>query len=168
VRGTVVGIIDGLNEVLVRLDDDGGLERGDVVIIEKPKELRSKNANALYWELNGRLAKKLNISGEIIYKNHIKDISCRECYLMETKAVEKFKGLWCSGHLGRFVDTRESREAGKTIVLAYYGSSDFDSMQMYHLIENIIDDCRLNDVPTYNQDEINEAVSKWAKSTNRA
>jgi len=164
VRGTIVGIIDGLNEVIVKLDEPHGFGRGDVVQIDIPKELRSKNANALYWELNGRLAKALGISGEVIYKNHIKDISCRECYFMLTEAVERFTKLWTSKHLGRFVETRESREEGKTIVLAYYGSSDFNSLQMKHLIDNCIEDCKDNGVPTYNQEEVNEVISKWAKT----
>lgn len=160
-RGTVAGIIEGLNQVLIKFDDRFEIERGDVVEVSIPKEKRSKNSNSYYWLLNGQLAKVMGISSEAIYKNHIRDISCRECYFMLTEAVPKFEKCWTSGHLGRFVETRESKEEGKTIVLAYYGSSDFDQEQMGRLLDNCIQDCKANGIVTYDQEEVNRMVKEW-------
>lgn len=160
-RATIAGIIEGLNEILLRTDDKFVCERGDIVEISIPKEKRSKNANSYYWVLNGQLSKVTGIPGDLIYKNHIRDINCRECYFMLSEAVPRFEALWNSGHLGRFVETRESKEEGKTIVLAYYGSSDFDKRQMARLIDNCIQDCKANDIVTYDQEEVNRMVEAW-------
>ena len=125
------------------------------------KEKRSNNANRYYWELCGKLAQRTGLPAERIYRRHIKDTSNFQCMLMVTKAVDAFKKQWESGHIGRFVDTRESREPGRTIVLAYYGSSDFDTQQMSHLIDSVIEDCKLYDIETLPPDEIERMKAAW-------
>ena len=161
-RGTVAGIIEGLNQVLVQFDDDFKLERGDVIVVDIPKEKRSLNANSYYWILNGKLAKALKTSGEAIYKHHIREMKIKpDCMMMLTEAVQGFEKKWTSKHLGRFIETRASVEEGKTIVLAYYGSSDFDKTEMSILIDNCIQDCKANGIVTYDQEEVNRMVKEW-------
>ena len=96
-----------------------------------------------------------------IYQRHIKDLGNFEIYCVQDKAVDGFKRLWCSNHLGRAVETRESKIPGCTTVLAYYGSSDFDSKQMSRLIDNCIQDCTAVGVETRPQEEIDSLLEAW-------
>ena len=129
--------------------------------IKEHREKRSLDANALYWELCGRLARAINRSPEDVYKGHIKDIGNYEILCVQNNAVEVFTRRWCSNHLGRFVETRDSKISGCTTVLAYYGSSDFDKVQMSKLIDNCIQDCKSIGVETWPEDKVSLLKEAW-------
>jgi len=137
-RGKILGIIEGLDELIVKVNRDVPCKVGDIVdvkIIDK-----SPNANRYYWELNGQLAQAENKDGILMYKEQVKDMRVFQPYLMETVSVDMFSRLWTSNHHGRFIETRESKQEGKTIVLAYYGSSDFNKEEMSRLIDRMVED----------------------------
>lgn len=116
--------------------------------IQPHREKRSLDANAYYWRLCGELAKAIHEKPEEIYRRHIKDFGNYAVYCMEDKAVEPFRKLWTSGHLGRFVETRASKLPGCTTVLAYYGSSDFSRAEMSALLDNCVQDCKAVGIET--------------------
>lgn len=125
------------------------------------REKRSLDANAYYWKLCGELARKTHAKPQEIYRRHIKDLGNYAIYCMETKAVEEFSRLWTSGHLGRFIETRESRLPGCTTVLAYYGSSDFDRTEMATLIDNCIQDCKAIGIETLPPEKLEAMKEAW-------
>lgn len=129
--------------------------------IKEHREKRSLDANALYWELCGRLARSINRSPDDIYKSHVKDIGNYEILCIQNNAVETFTRRWCSKHLGRFVETRDSKIDGCTTVLAYYGSSDFNKAQMSQLIDNCIQDCKSVGVETWPEDKVSLLKEAW-------
>ena len=129
--------------------------------IKEHREKRSLDANRYYWELCGKLAKAINDKPENIYRSHIRDVGNYETICIQTRAVDDFKRRWCSNHLGRFVETRESKLQGCTTVLAYYGSSDFDSLEMSRLIDNCIQDCKAVGVETLPPDKIELLKEAW-------
>lgn len=153
----ITGTLKEIIKALCEADSDTVYD----VAVEPHKEKRSLNANAYYWVLAGKLSQRINVPAEEIYRWHIKDLSNYQCFLMLTDAVESFKRQWCSGHLGRFVDTRESREPGRTVALAYYGSSDFNTSQMAKLIDNMVDDCEKFGIETMTPDEIERLKAAW-------
>ena len=125
------------------------------------KKKRSLDANGLYWELCGRLSQKIGIPPEEIYRNHIRDIGNYEPLCMPEEALDSFKELWCSNHTGRFVQTRDSKIPGCVTVLAYYGSSDFNTKQMSLLIDNCMQDCHENGVETRPREEVESLLAQW-------
>ena len=129
--------------------------------IRPVRKRRSLDANAYYWSLCGELADALHMTPQELYLRHIRDLGNYEVYCMQTKAVDDFKRLWCSDHLGRQVETRESKIEGCTTVLAYYGSSDFDTRQMSRLIDNCIQDCIAAGIETRPQEEIQALLEAW-------
>lgn len=135
------------------------------LVRRKPR--RSLDANALYWELCGRLARAVNEPPEEVYKRHIRDIGNYDVLCVQDKAVENFAQHWCSGHLGRMVETRASKIARCTTVLAYYGSSDFDKAQMSRLIDNCIQDCRALDIETLPPWQLEGLLSQWEEAAAR-
>ena len=129
--------------------------------LTRTKQKRSLDANAYYWQLCGQLAKAVNVPADEIYRRHIKDLSNFETYLMQDRAVEAFSRLWCSNHLGRTVETKASKIAGCTTVLAYYGSSDFDKAQMSRLIDNCVQDCEAVGIETKPEEYIKSLLEDW-------
>ena len=132
--------------------------------IKEHRGKRSLEANRYYWELCGKLAKAVNTKPENIYRSHIRDIANYETICIQTKALDDFKRRWCSNHLGRFVETRESKIPGCTTVLAYYGSSDFDSGEMSRLIDNCIQDCKAVGIETLPPDKIQLLKEEWGRA----
>lgn len=130
--------------------------------LKEHREKRSLDANALYWELVGRLARSMGENPETIYRRHIKDIGNYETICIQEKALDSFTRTWTSGHLGRFVETRESKLPGCVTVLAYYGSSDFDKAQMSRLIDNCIQDCQAVGIETLPEDKLSILKEEWS------
>ena len=132
-----------------------------VAKLTEKKQKRSLDANARYWELCGRLARKLGCTPEEVYRQHIRDIGNYDTLCMVTEAVPAFAARWVSDHTGRQISTRASKIPGCTTVLAYYGSSDFDRAQMSKLIDNCIQDCLANDVETRTKEEVESLLAQW-------
>lgn len=136
------------------------------VTVKRKTKKRSLDANAYYWELCGKLARANNVTPEEVYQGHIEDLGNYEVYCMVTDAVDAFRRLWCSDHLGRCVKTRESKIPGCTTVLAYYGSSDFATEQMAHLIDNCVQDCKALGIETRPAEEVESLLSQWKEAKN--
>lgn len=132
--------------------------------IKEHRERRSLDANAYYWALCGELAKAIHENPEEIYRRHIKDIGNFEVLCVQIGALNDFTRRWCSNHLGRFVETRESKIPGCVTCLAYYGSSDFDKGQMSALIDNCIQDCKAVGIETMTPDKIALLKEEWGRA----
>lgn len=132
--------------------------------VKRHREKRSLDANAYYWTLAGKLADAIRATPEEVYRRHIKDIGNYEVLCIQKEALDTFSRMWCSGHLGRFIDTRESKLQGCTTVLAYYGSSDFDTAQMSRLIDNCIQDCKAVGIETLTPDRLEAMKEAWGRA----
>lgn len=100
----------------------------------RPK--RSGAANRYYWVLVDKIARALHITKDEVYRNEIKEIGgVSDVYLMNDVAVERFCKQWESQGLGWQTEIVGSDD-GTTTVIAYFGSSTFDSEQMSQLIDN--------------------------------
>lgn len=129
--------------------------------IKEKRNLRSLDANAMYWKLCGMLAKETGKTPEEIYLQHIQDIGNYEVICIQEKALHDFERMWKSKHLGRFIETRKSKIPGCVTVLAYYGSSDFDKREMSILIDNCIQDCRAVGIETLPEDQLSLVKEDW-------
>lgn len=138
------------------------------VTVKRKTKKRSLDANAYYWELCGKLAQHMGVTSGEVYRRHIVDMSNYETYCMMSPAVEAFSRLWCSDHYGRSIDTRESKIPGCTTVLAYYGSSDFDTAQMSRLIDNCVQDCKALGIETRPEEEVRSLLAQWKEEKNAA
>lgn len=134
--------------------------------IKQHREKRSLDANAYYWKLCGDLARATNETTDNIYLRHIRDIANYDTLCVVTDAVPDFERRWKSGHLGRLIETKESKIPGCTTVLAYYGSSDFNTQEMSRLIDNCIQDCRAVGVDTLPPDKLALLKEDWNAPTN--
>ncbi|MEE1017932.1 MAG: hypothetical protein UH824_00435, partial [Acutalibacteraceae bacterium] len=62
---------------------------------------------------------------------------------------------------GWVTDTTPSKIGGCVNVIAYYGSSTYDTAQMSRLIDMAVQDCEALEIETKTPDEIARLVSLW-------
>lgn len=132
--------------------------------IAKYREKRSLDANAYFWVLADKLAAKLNISKEEVYRAAIKNIGGNsEIVCVLDKAVDKLRQGWSKNGIGWLTDTMPSKLDGCTNVVLFYGSSTYDKAQMSRLIDNIVQDCKEVGIPTETPNKIAEMLSLWGE-----
>lgn len=82
-----------INNQISSLEEIENVELLDIEA-KKHRNKRSLDANAYCWVLLGKLAEKMNIKSEEIYKMEIKDIGVYEVLPIKNAAVEKFIEAW--------------------------------------------------------------------------
>lgn len=171
--GKIAGVsfsIDGmplialqLNErknALAMLDELKSLEKLTVKL-DKFKAKRSLDANAYAWVLLGKIAEKVNLPKEEVYRNTIKAVGDYEIVCVQDKAVEKICSTWQKNGIGWLTETMPSKIEGCTNVFLYYGSSSFTVDQMRIFTDFIKQDCDALGIETKTQAEIESLLSHW-------
>lgn len=149
------------------------LKDSDVnVEIKKYRKGRSLEANGFAWSLIGKISERMQrIEPEgrwtplKVYQDTIREVGgiCTKGE-MEADAVETFRRIWVSGHLGRQLEiTGEGEEEGSVEFLLWYGSSDFDTAQMSQLIGLLIQQAESIGIPTITDDEVERMLGNWGK-----
>ena len=135
------------------------------VEIKKAAKSRSLSANAYAWVLIDRISEKTGINQTDVYRNAIREIGGVSTLLgMKDDAVPVFSENWQRGHLGRQVEIIPgSSKPGWSNVRVFYGSSEFDSVQMARLIDSLIQDAEALGIPTISDDEATKMINKWNK-----
>lgn len=156
--------VNELNDFKLLVDEMNGCEKLSIEI--KPfRARRSLDANAYAWVLMDRLAEKLNESKEAIYREYIKNIGGNsEIVCVKDSALDRLCEGWHRMGIGWQTETFPSKLEGCTNVILYYGSSTYDSAQMTRLLDLIIQDCKLQGIPTETPDEIARLKSLWGEA----
>lgn len=133
------------------------------VEIKEKKEKRSREANAYCFTLIDKLAAKLNMPKNEIYRNAIKEIGgVSEIVCVKNEAVEKLRCVWNKKGLGWQTDVMPSKINGCTNVILYYGSSVYNTEQMSRLINIIVDECKEQGIEVMSERELSLIKSEWA------
>lgn len=157
-KADTVKVIAELASFIDSLDSD----KEYILTVKEHKQKRSLNANSYFWELCGKLAEKTHIPKTEIYRSYIKEIGGNsEIICIQDKALNHFREIWEQGHIGRFTEICDSKLKGCTNVIVYYGSSDYDTGTMSRLIEMVVQDCIEQEIPTYNQAELQKLCDEW-------
>ncbi len=129
--------------------------------IKKYRKNRSLDANAYMWVLISKLEEKINISKDIIYKDAIKNIGVYEVIPVKNEAVERFIEAWTKNGLGWVCETTKSKLEGYTNILAYYGSSTYNTAEMSRLIDFIVQECKQLNIETMSRTELDSLIESW-------
>lgn len=129
--------------------------------LKKYNKSRSLDSNAYAWVLLGELQEVLNIPKEEIYKDLIKHIGSYEVVPIRNEAVEKFCSAWSKNGIGWITETTKSKLEGFTNVLAYYGSSVYNSREMSRLIDLIVQECKQLGIETKPKAELDSMLKEW-------
>ena len=151
-----------INNNITSLEEIENVELLDIEA-KKHRNKRSLDANAYCWVLLGKLAEKMNIKAEEIYKMEIKDIGTYTIVCTSNESKDLFIDKWQSNGIGWVCDTFDSKIDGCTNIRAYYGSSTYDSKEMSRLIDSIVEDCKLQGIQTDTPEQIARYKEQWGK-----
>lgn len=124
---------------------------------------RSLNANAYAWELIDQIAARMALPKTDVYRAAIQDIGGVSITAeMETAAIPTFRRIWEHGHTGRQVVVVPGNTDPLTeIVRIYFGSSEYDTVQMSRLIDHLIQDAEALGIPTLPDPDREKLLNKW-------
>jgi hypothetical protein len=150
-----------INNNITSLEEIENVELLDIEA-KKHREKRSLDANAYCWVLLGKLAEKMDMKSEEIYKMEIKDIGVYEVLPIRNEAIQKFIEAWQKNGIGWVCEEiGKSKLQGYTNIKAYYGSSTYDNKQMSRLIDSIVEDCKLQGIETDTPEQIEMYKEMW-------
>lgn len=155
---TVVLVLEGNQAQEIEKHKGGHVD----LCIKKFRKGRSLDANGYFWVLCDKLAEKLHISKEEIYRGYIKQIGGNnDIVCVQTKGVDSLCSGWNKNGIGWVTDTMPSKLDGCTNVVLYYGSSTYDTGQMSRLIDLCVQDCRAVGIETMPPAELKALVERW-------
>lgn len=132
--------------------------------VKEYKEKRSLNANSYYWVLVGQIAGKLNVSRDEIHRQLMTDYGTwlyddngspmwvifpenkplpKDGYYFDTKAIVDVKGA------------KSGDEKGRAYIVIK-GSHEYNSKEMYDLIQGAVQEAKQLDIETKTPQEIEE------------
>lgn len=125
------------------------------VQIKEYRRKRSLSQNAYLWVLLDEIAKVINSTKEEVYKELVKDYGVFIIIPLKDEEVKRFNHNWSKNGLGWFTQSMgKSKLKGYTNLIAYYGSSIYNTKEMARLIDAVINECEELGIPTMTLDEI--------------
>lgn len=129
--------------------------------IKEHKEKRSLNANSYCWVLIGKIAEVLGNTKEEVYREYIKHKGIYRVITIDSKAAPTFIKLWNDKGLGWICETSETKIAGLIDVVAYYGTSSYNTKQMAGFIDYIVQEAKELGIETLTPNEIERLKTTW-------
>lgn len=155
-----VKVIAEIASYIDSLDND----KEYILSIKEHKQKRSLNSNSYAWTLIDKLAEKLRIAKTDIYRSYVREIGGNNWLVcVQDKALDDLIRTWSAHGIGWFAETEKSKLEGCTNVRLYYGSSEYDTVQMSRLIELIVQDCKTYDIETLTPAEIERMNAEWGQ-----
>lgn len=132
------------------------------VDVKQYRERRSLDANAYCWVLVDKIAHERGLPKAEVYRQAIRDIGgVSDTLCMRTKAVDQFRRIWERNGLGYQTDIMASKIPGCTNVIAYYGSSVYDTKQMSALIDALVQDAQALGIETRTPEQLEQMKTDW-------
>ena len=142
-------------------------------IISKGKELavqikqyrrkRSLDANAYCWVLCQKIAEIIRSTKEEVYRKAIREVGQFEILAIQEDAAETFIKIWNSRGLGWYAEEMDSKIPNCKKIIAYYGSSVYDTKQMSVLIDYIVQECKELGIETLTPQELAVLKREWGR-----
>lgn len=124
-------------------------ERDKIFEIKEYKQHRTLTQNSYLWKLINEIANKVNKSKEEVYLQMLKDYGSSEIVSIKStinpKGYFKYYEEIGKGYVG---------ETEFTHIKIFKGSSEFDTREMKHLLDGVIQECENLDIPTLTDEQI--------------
>lgn len=128
--------------------------------IKEYKTKRSLNANSYCWVLLQKLADKLNTTKEELYRKYIKEKGIFRTITIDNQAVSTFIHLWQEKGIGWVCEVLNEGNT-TTDLLAYYGTSSYNTKQMAYFIDYVVEEAKLQNIETLTPQEIERLKENW-------
>lgn len=129
--------------------------------LTKTTRQRSLDANAYCWVLCSKIGQAVGATKEEIYQRAIQE---GNQYVMTCVTDEDYDGFvkaWQSRGIGWTVQLLDDAGLGTKTMLAYYGSSVYDTHAMSKLIDSLVEECKALDIETMPEDELKALLEAW-------
>ena len=138
-------------------------KNGLKIEIKQWREQRSLNANAYAWVIMDKIAQKISSTKEEVYKEIIKKVGVFEILPIKNVAVESFTKRWQSKGLGWVCEIMgDSKIPNYTNVMAYYGTSTYNTEEMARFIDEVVYIAKENEITTETPEQLAEMKSLWS------
>lgn len=153
-------MIDGTGKITKFLQDIFNLDKEVIydVKIDKHREKRSINANNYLWELCTQIGNVLRKSKEEVYFEMLVEYG-------QSIMVSVLSNVNMNGFYKYFKEAGKSILNGKefTHYKLYKGSSEYDTKEMYILLEGVVQEARQLGIKTKEDYEIEKITEAWCK-----
>lgn len=129
--------------------------------VKEYRKRRSLNANNYCWTLISKIAEVIGITKEDVYRKFIKDKGIYRVVTIDNRAASTFEKIWTEKGLGWICERSENATEGFTDIVAYYGSSVYDTKQMAHFIDYIVEEAKGLEIETLPPSEIARLKDEW-------
>lgn len=125
---------------------------------------RSLNANNYCWKLLDEIAQRTHSTKEEVYQEIISKVGVFEILPIRNEAVDNFVEKWESRGLGWVCNImRDSKIPNYTNVIAYYGSSVYNTKEMSRLIDEVVQEAQALGVQVKTPQELAELKNLWGQ-----
>lgn len=128
------------------------------ITIKRKQKKRSLDSNSLAWYLMEKIAEVMNSDKDLVYLDMLSKYGVFTHVVVKPIAVERVKKTWkLVKELG------EVKINGTTGIQlqCYFGSSTFTQQEMSRFINGIKNECRDLDIPTPDDEEIENLIKEW-------
>ena len=166
-KGTVFEILElKNNKFRVSIDVEGADDLNNIanykenktlcnIEIKKHREKRSLNANAYAWVLIEKIAEKMKMSKEDIYKRELCDYGTIATDDDGRKIIFSLKAdIDVSKYFKYYKELGYSKDKKFKHYYVLKGSSEYDSNEMSKFIDGIVQDCQTLGIETMTPEEI--------------
>lgn len=135
-------------------------EKPFVLSIEQQKKRRSLSANAYMWTLAQKIAEKVGTTKEVVYRKNIREVGSFTVLEMTKEAVQRFIEAWQGNGIGYIAEPCDTNN-GFTTVIAYHGSSTYNTNEMSRLIDALVTEAKSLGIETLPSWQIEGLVKEW-------
>ena len=132
--------------------------------IKPYREKRSNDANAYMWVLCDKIADVIGngMTKEEVYREAVRKVGVFDMVPIKKEAVPRFIKSWCRNGMGWVCDnTGRSKLDGYENIVAYYGSSTYNTKEMSRLIDYIVEEAKDYGVETLPPEKIKSLEESW-------
>jgi len=110
------------------------------ITFKKYRDKRSKDSNAMLWSLLGKIAYIIGQGKNDVYREYVRDYGVYDTITIKSEATTSFIKAW---EHGTGWQAEVIRNDGITAdVIAYYGTSSYDTAQMARILNAVVDECK--------------------------
>lgn len=123
------------------------------------RKKRSLDSNAFCWKICTEIANVVGNTKEDVYRDAIGHVGVYDILqFTEDEAMERFKAKWRTNGEGWLTKTLDKN---KRILMAYYGSSSYDTKEMSVLVDFLV--CQAKDlgIQVLTQEQIELMKTEW-------
>lgn len=127
--------------------------------LKECRKKRSLDANNFLWQICHDIAQTIGSTKEEVYREAISHVGVFDVMqFTSNEAMQRFKMKWMANGEGWLTKTLD---ADKRVLMAYYGSSRYDTKEMSVLIDYLVEEAKSMGIEYLTEAEIDLIKREW-------